>query len=47
MDKIGVAKELPIGTDFESIVQDNLLVAQSGRQITLLEIIAEGHIVEP
>jgi hypothetical protein len=48
MEKIGVAKELPIGTDFESIVQDNLLVAQSAsRQITLLEIIAEGHITEP
>ena len=48
MDKIGVAKRLPIGTDFESIVQDNLQEAQSGsRQITFLEIIAEGHIVEP
>lgn len=48
MEKIGVAKELPIGTDFETIVQDNLLAAQSSsRQITLLEIIAEGHITEP
>ncbi len=48
MGNIGVSKRLPIGTDFESIVQDNLLVAQSGgRQITLLEIYAEGHIVEP
>lgn len=48
MGNIGVSKRLPIGTDFESIVQDNLLAAQSGgRQITLLEIMAEGHIVEP
>ncbi len=48
MHKIGVAKRLPIGTDFESIVQDNLQAAQSGlRQLTLLEIWAEGHIVEP
>lgn len=48
MHKIGVSKRLPIGTDFESIVQDNLLAAQSGgRQITLLEVYAEGHIVSP
>lgn len=48
LDKIGVAKELMIGNDFEGIVQDNLISEQSGtRQITLLEIIAEGHITKP
>jgi len=39
-NKIGVAVRLPIGDDLEVIVQDNI----SG--ITLLEIMAEGHIVE-
>lgn len=39
-NEIGVALRLPIGEDLESIVQDAL------QTITLLEIIAEGHIVE-
>ena len=48
MENIGVSKRLPIGTDFEAIVSDNLLAAQSGgRQITVLEIYAEGHVVKP
>lgn len=48
MDKIGVAIRLPVGTDAEFIVQDNLLAAQSGsRQITSLIVTAEGHLVEP
>ena len=47
MDKIGVAKRLPIGDDYEVTVQDDLLAAQSGRQILLLEIISEGHVTEP
>lgn len=40
-DKLGVAKRLKIGTDFQTIVQDPL------QSITLLEIYAEGHITEP
>jgi hypothetical protein len=38
-NKIGVAIRLPLGEDLEFIVQDNL----SG--LTLLEVVAEGHIV--
>lgn len=45
--KIGVAIRLPIGDDLELIIQDDLVTAQSGQTITLLEIVAEGHIVEP
>lgn len=45
--KIGVAIRLPIGDDLELLVQDDLVTAQSGSTITLLEVVAEGHIVEP
>lgn len=38
--KMGVVIRLPIGDDVEFIVQDNLT------GIELLEIVAEGHIVE-
>ncbi|MEE9451074.1 MAG: hypothetical protein V3V72_13575 [Ignavibacteriaceae bacterium] len=48
MDKMGVAIRLPIGTDAEFVIQDDLVSAQSGsRQITSLIVTAEGHIVEP
>ena len=43
--KIGVTVRLSPGEDLEFIVQDDLLTAQSGETITLLEVIAEGHIV--
>ncbi|MCK5613023.1 hypothetical protein KAR91_64720 [Candidatus Pacearchaeota archaeon] len=46
MNKIGVAIRLPIGDDLEFLVQDDLLTAQSTQTITLLEIVAEGHIVQ-
>lgn len=39
-NKVGVAIRLPIGRDLEILVQDAL------QTITLLEIVAEGHIVE-
>ena len=45
--KIGVAIRLPIGDDLEVLTQDDLNTAQSGDSITLLEMVAEGHIVEP
>ena len=45
--KIGVAIRLPIGDDLQFLVQDDLLTAQSTQTITLFEIVAEGHIVEP
>jgi len=43
-EKIGVVKRLPIGTDVEILVQDDLTVVT--QDITLLEVYAEGHIVE-
>ena len=47
MDKIGVSKRMRLGEDYEVTVQDDLLSVQSGdRQITLLEVFAEGHITE-
>ena len=45
--KIGVAIRLPVGDDLELLVQDDLVTAQGGETITLLEVVAEGHIVEP
>lgn len=41
--KIGVVIRLPIGEDLEFLVQDNL--AAGPLDITLLEVVAEGHIV--
>lgn len=46
-NKIGVAIRLPIGDDLEFLVQDDINTNQAGDTITLLEIVAEGHIVEP
>lgn len=47
LDKMGVAKRMRIGEDFEATVQDDLLTIQSaGRQITLLEIFTQGHITQ-
>ena len=46
-NKIGVAIRLPIGDDLELLTQDDLETAQGGETITLLEVVAEGHIVEP
>jgi hypothetical protein len=43
-EKIGVVKRLPIGTDVEILVQDDLTVNTG--DIQLLEVYAEGHIVE-
>ena len=45
-NKIGVVIRLPIGDDLEFLIQDDLLTAQGGETITLLEIVAEGHIVQ-
>jgi hypothetical protein len=39
-NKIGVAVRLPVGDDLELIIQDDLT------DLTLFEIVAEGHIVE-
>jgi hypothetical protein len=39
-DKMGVTQRLPIGEDLEVIIQDDLT------DIVLLEIVAEGHIVQ-
>lgn len=47
LDKIGVAKRMRLGEDYEATVQDDLATIQSaGRQITSLEMYAEGHITE-
>lgn len=43
-EKIGVAIRLPIGEDMEIIIQDDLSVGNP--TIDLLEIIAEGHLVQ-
>lgn len=43
-EKMGVVVRLPIGTDLEVLVQDDLTV--DTQDIELLEIYAEGHIVE-
>ncbi len=45
--KVGVAIRLPIGDDLELLVQDDINTAQAGDLITVLEVVAEGHIVEP
>ena len=45
--KIGVAIRLPVGDDLQFLIQDDLLTAQSTETITLFEIVAEGHLVEP
>lgn len=42
----GSVKELPIGTDLELLVQDNIETAQAGDEITILEVVAEGYILE-
>lgn len=39
-EKIGVVVRLPVGTDLEFIIQDDLT------DLLLLEVVAEGHIVE-
>jgi len=44
--KIGVTKRLYLGEDLEVLIQDDLATAQATQTITILEIIAEGHIVE-
>ena len=44
--KIGVTKRLALGEDLEIHIQDDLLTAQAGDTITVLEVIAEGHIVQ-
>lgn len=41
--KIGVAIRLPVGEDLEFVVQDDL--ADGSPDITLFEVIAEGHVV--
>lgn len=46
-EKMGVVQRLRLGEDLETLVQDDLLTAQSGETITLLEITAEGSIVRP
>lgn len=43
-NKIGVVQRLAVGEDLELIIQDNL--ASGTPDITILECIAEGHIVE-
>ena len=45
IDKIGVVKDLPIGMDYEILVQDALDVGDPN-SITLLEVYAEGHLSE-
>lgn len=45
-NKIGVALRLPIGDDLEHLIQDDLFTAQTGSQIKLFEIVAEGHLVQ-
>ena len=45
-NKIGVTLRLSPGEDLQLIVQDDLETAQAAAQISSLEIIAEGHIVE-
>ncbi|MHA2039404.1 MAG: hypothetical protein ACW98X_23515 [Promethearchaeota archaeon] len=44
-EKMGVAVRLPIGTDLEILVQDDLTAVT--QDIQLLEVFAEGHITEP
>jgi hypothetical protein len=44
-EKMGVAVRLPIGTDLEILVQDDLTAVT--QDIELLEVFAEGHITEP
>ena len=44
--RFGTVKELPIGTDLELLVQDDIETAQSGDSITILEVTAEGYILE-
>lgn len=44
--RFGTVKALPIGTDLELLVQDDIETAQTGDSITLLEAVAEGYILE-
>lgn len=44
-DKLGVVVRLRSGDDLELVVQDDLNTAQGAAQITLLECVAEGHVV--
>ncbi len=43
-NKIGVVKQLKIGEDLQILIQDDLATAQSTETITILEMVAEGHI---
>lgn len=44
-NKMGVAQRLGVGEDMEILIQDNL--ASGDPDITSLEIVAEGHLVQP
>lgn len=44
--RFGGVKALPIGTDLELLVQDDILTAQTGDSITILEAMAQGYILE-
>lgn len=44
--RIGTSHGLPIGDDLEVLVQDDIETAQTGDEITELEITAEGYILE-
>ena len=46
-EKMGVVQRLRLGEDLETLIQDDLVTAQGGETITLLEITAEGSIVRP
>lgn len=44
--RFGGVKALPIGTDLELLVQDDIDTAQTGDEITILEAMAQGYILE-
>ena len=44
--RFGGVIKLPIGTDLELLNQDDIETAQSGDSITILEVTAEGYILE-
>ena len=44
--RFGGVKKLPIGTDLELLIQDDIQTAQAGDEITILEVYAEGYVLE-
>lgn len=44
--RFGGVKELPIGTDLELLNQDDIETIQASDEITILEVIAQGYILE-